>query len=79
MSAPKLNDLGAQIQAADIAVEMKVTKGESRYVFFARTVTMPLLIVKNKNKQNKTQVGLCGLHPWFCRVFDYDYDYDYDY
>ena len=48
------------MQAADIAVEMKVTKGEIRYVLFARTVTMPLLIVKNKNKQNKTQVGLCA-------------------
>ena len=50
MSAPKLNNLGAQNQAADIAVETKVTKGEIRYVLFARTVTMPLLLVKNKNK-----------------------------
>ena len=63
MSAPKLNDLGAQNQAAYMAVEVKVTKREIRYVLLVTTVTMPLLIVKNKIKQNKTQVGLCADFP----------------
>ena len=62
MSAPKLNDLGAQNQAADIAVEMKVTKRDIKYVIFVRTVTVPLLIVKNENKQNKCR------SKWVCAL-----------
>ena len=78
MSAPKLNDLGAQNQAADIAVEMKVRKREVKYVIFVRTVTVPLLIVKNKNKQNKIQVGLCtDFAEDLTMIVHCDYDYDY--
>ena len=61
MSAPKLNDLGAQNQAPDIAVEVKVTKREIKYVMFVRTFSESQCLYQlSRMKINKTSADPSG-------------------